>query len=113
MKIERTPEFKDQYRKLTRKNKPLKDKLDKKIGQIIRNPGLGEPKRYDLKHTRGAHVDPFVILYLLISDTILLLYVDHHKCVYNDAPKILGNIEIDFPVLWAVMPSDLKNQFST
>lgn len=111
-KLERTPEFKDQYRRLTKKNKPLQEKLDKKIAQIVKNPEIGEPKKYDLKYTRGTPIYPFVITYLFFSDTILLLYVDHHKCVYEDTPKILANIEINYPELWAVMPDSMREQFS-
>lgn len=45
---------------------------------------------------------------MIIKDTILFIYVDHHNSVYRDAPKVLGNIEVQFPELWAVMSTDLK-----
>jgi len=109
-KIERTQEFKDQYIKLTRRNKALRDKLDKKILQVVKNPVLGEPKSYNLKYTRGTHVDPYVIVYMIFSDTILFLYVDHHNCVYEDTPKVFKDIEIEFPELWAKMPPELRRR---
>jgi mRNA-degrading endonuclease RelE of RelBE toxin-antitoxin system len=109
-KIRRTQEFRDQYEKLTRKNKSLQPKIDNKIRQIVANPTkIGKPKTRDLKYTYGSHVaDHFVIVYMIIEDNILFLYVDHHDFVYKEAPKILGNIEIEFPELWAVMSPDLK-----
>jgi hypothetical protein len=51
-KIRRTQEFRDQFRRLTKKDKPLQDRLDKKIKQIVQNPILGDPKSYNLKYTR-------------------------------------------------------------
>ncbi|OPY51306.1 MAG: hypothetical protein A4E49_02317 [Methanosaeta sp. PtaU1.Bin112] len=111
-KIKRTQEFRDQYVKLTRKNKSLQIKIDSKIKQIAANPTkIGKPKTRDLKYTYGSHVaDHFVIVYMIIEDNLLFLYVDHHDFVYKEAPKILGNIEIEFPELWAVMSPDLKRQ---
>ena len=109
-KIRRTHVFRDQYRKLTKKNKSLQPKIDNKIKQIVANPTkIGKPKTANLKYTYGSHVaDHFVIVYMIIEDNILFLYVDHHDFVYKEAPKILGNIEIEFPELWAVMSPDLK-----
>jgi mRNA-degrading endonuclease RelE of RelBE toxin-antitoxin system len=109
-KIRRTQEFRDQFRRLTKKDKPLQDRLDKKIKQIVQNPTLGDPKSYDLKYTRGSHVNPYVIVYMIIEEAhaILFLYVDHHDFVYNEAPKVFKDIEFEFPELWAVMSPDLK-----
>jgi addiction module RelE/StbE family toxin len=107
-KVGRTQEFKDQFRKLTKKDKPLQNKLDKKIRQIIDNPYIGKPKSHNLKYTCGTHVNPYVIIYMIINDTVLFLYVDHHDFVYEDAPKVLENIEYQFPELWAEMSPDLR-----
>jgi len=38
-------------------------RLLKKIGQILNNPSIGTPKRHKLKHARGSHVNPYVIVY--------------------------------------------------
>jgi mRNA-degrading endonuclease RelE of RelBE toxin-antitoxin system len=74
-KIGRTSEFKKQYKKLTKKNQTIQDRLDDKFKKIINNPEIGEPKSYNLKYTRGTHVDPFVIVYMFFSDTILFLVI--------------------------------------
>jgi mRNA-degrading endonuclease RelE of RelBE toxin-antitoxin system len=56
-KIRRTQEFREQYVKLTRKNKSLQPKIDNKIRQIVANPTkIGKPKTGDLKYTYGSHV---------------------------------------------------------
>ena len=108
-KIRRTLKFRDQYRRLTKKNKSLQPKIDDKIRQIVENPTIGKPKTGNLKYTRGSHVaGHFVIVYMIIEDNIIFLYVDHHDFVYKEAPKVLENIEYEFPELWAMMPPDLK-----
>ena len=107
-KIERTLDFKTQYRKLTKKNHTLQERLDKRLTQIIEDPIIGEPKRYNLKYTRGSHVDPFVVVYMIIEDTILFISVDHHDTVYKEAPKILRDIKLEFPELWAAMSPSLR-----
>jgi len=95
MEYESTPEFDAQFLKLTRKNKALEERLLKKIGQIIDNPSIGSPKRHSLRHARGSHVDPYVIVYRIMGDRIQFLYVDHHDFVYQKAAEILEKIERD------------------
>jgi mRNA-degrading endonuclease RelE of RelBE toxin-antitoxin system len=63
MDYDSTPEFDDQFLKLTKKNKALEARLLKKINQILDNPLIGDPKRRELKHARGSHIDPYVIVY--------------------------------------------------
>jgi addiction module RelE/StbE family toxin len=111
-KIRRTLEFREKYRDVINKNKSLQPKIDKKIKQIATSPTtVGEPKKGNLKYTRGAHVaGNFVIVYMIIDDNIIFLYVDRHDPAYKEAPKVLENIEYQFPELWAVMSPDLKRQ---
>ena len=93
MDFESTPEFEAQFSKLTRKNKALLERFIKKIGQILDNPSIGAPKRHNLKHARGSHVDPYVIVYRIKGDRIQFLYIDHHDIVYSKAAEILEKIE--------------------
>lgn len=93
MDYESTPEFDAQFLKLTRKNKALEERLLKKIERIIDNPLIGTPKRHKLKHARGSHVDPYVIVYRVLGDKLTFLYVDHHNFVYGKAAEILERIE--------------------
>ncbi len=95
MEFESTPEFDAQFSKLTRKNKALEERFLKKISQILDNPSIGTPKRHKLKHARGSHVDPYVIVYRIKGDRVQFLYVDHHDSVYPRAAEILEKIERD------------------
>jgi hypothetical protein len=47
-------------------DKALEERLLKKINHILNNPSIGIQKRHKLKHARGSHVDPYVIVYLII-----------------------------------------------
>ena len=67
--------------------------LLKKIGQILDNPFIGNPKLHELKHVRGSHVDPYVIVYVVRGDIITFLYVDHHDFVYGKAAEIMKKWE--------------------
>jgi plasmid stabilization system protein ParE len=93
MDYDSTQEFDDQFLRLTRKNKALELRLLKKIRQILDNPLMGEPKRHELKHARGSHVDPYVIVYVVRGGKITFLYVDHHNFVYQRAAEIIQKWE--------------------
>ncbi|VVB71842.1 ParE toxin of type II toxin-antitoxin system, parDE [uncultured archaeon] len=93
MDYDSTPEFDDQFLKLTRKNKALRARLLKKIGQILDNSFIGDPKRHELKHARGSHMDPYVIVYVAKGDNITFLYVGHHNFVYSRAAEIMKKWE--------------------
>ncbi len=80
-----TRQFDKRFHKLTRKNQALKDQVFRKISEIIANPEIGVPKRHELKGLRGVHVDPFVIIYVIIGDRIVFLHFDHHDQAYNAA----------------------------
>jgi addiction module RelE/StbE family toxin len=92
----RTIEFRESFKRLTQKNKALQVRLAKKIRQILDNPFIGVPKRHELKHARGSHVDPYVIVYVVRGDTITFVYVDHHDYVYQKATEILKKWELEF-----------------
>ncbi len=93
MEYDSTPDFDANFLKLTRKNTALKERLLKKISQILDNPSIGTPKRHRLRHARGSHVDPYVIVYRIKGDKIQFLYVDHHNFVYEKSAEILEMIE--------------------
>ena len=93
MDFESTPEFEEQFSKLTRKNKALKERFLKKISQILDNPSIGNPKSHNLRKARGTHVNPYVIVYRIKGNWVQFLYVDHHNFVYSRAAEILEKIE--------------------
>lgn len=93
MEYDSTPEFDEQFSKLTRKNKALEERLLKKISQILDNPSIGNPKRHKLRHTFGSHVNPYVIVYRIKGNRVQFLYVDHHDSAYQKAAEIMEKIE--------------------
>lgn len=93
MDYESTPDFDANFKKLTSKNKALEVRLLKKISQILDNPSIGFPKRHTLKHARGSHVNPYVIVYRIRGNRVQFLYVDHHDLVYEKSAAILEEIE--------------------
>ncbi len=98
-RFEPVPDFLDQFDKLTRKDRALRERAIKKIDQILTNPEIGEPKRYRLKMARGVHVNPFVIVYMIVGDKIVFLWFDHHDQAYDKAASILEKMASDYPYL--------------
>ena len=80
--------FKKQFKKLTKKDAALEQRLGKKIKAICENPGIGKAKSHKLKGLRGEHVDPFVIVYGVFGDIIVFVHVDHHDKAYAAAYEI-------------------------
>ena len=98
-RFEPVPDFIDQFDKLTRKDRALRERAIKKIDQILTNPEIGEPKKYRLKMARGVHVNPFVIVYMIVGDKIVFLWFDHHDQAYDKAASILEKTASDYPYL--------------
>jgi mRNA-degrading endonuclease YafQ of YafQ-DinJ toxin-antitoxin module len=65
--------FHKQFKKLTKKDAALEQRLGKKIKAICEDPEIGEPNSHNLKGLRGEHVDPtvFVIIYAVFGDFIV------------------------------------------
>jgi len=81
-KIKFTPYFEDQLKKLKKKDKLLFERLIKKLKDIRNNPEHYKPLRNVLKGMRRSHVDPFIILFEIEEDLIIVHYVKHHDDAY-------------------------------
>ena len=77
-----TPFFEDQLKKLKRKDKPLFQRLIKKIKELKQHPEHYKPLRNVLKGTRRAHLGPFVIIFEIKENIITIHYVKHHDKAY-------------------------------
>ena len=108
-RFEPVPDFIDQFDKLTKKDRALRERAIKKIDQILTNPEIGEPKKYRLKMARGVHVNPFVIVYMIVGDKIVFLWFDHHDQAYDKAASILEKTASDYPYLLRDDYSSKKN----
>src|SRR5512146_1826659 len=87
--------FEKRFKKLTKKDGLLKERIIRKIQEIINNPDIGEPKRHALRGLRSVHIDPFVVAFVVIKNIILLINFDHHDKVYEETPKIIDDLMND------------------
>lgn len=73
--------FKNDVKKI--KDKGLKEKLQKQIDKITRNPNFGKPLKYDLKSERTIYVKPYMLIYSLEGDKLILLRFEHRDEAYK------------------------------
>jgi hypothetical protein len=70
-RLDSTPEFRDSYRKLTRKNARLKDAIDKMMDRVEADPLSGDPKTGLLHGLRQVHVmDHWVLTWELRPEIV-------------------------------------------
>ena len=84
--------FDKKFKKLTKKDGLLKERVIRKLQEISINPEIGEPKCHALKGLRSEHLDPFVIIYTIIKDIFLLINFDDHDKAYDVTPQILDTL---------------------
>ena len=84
--------FDKKFKKITKKDGLLKERVIRKLQEISINPEIGEPKRHALKGLRSEHLDPFVIIYAIIKDSVLLVNFDEHDKAYDTTPQVLYGI---------------------
>ena len=77
-----TPFFEKQLRKFKSKDAVLFERLTKKLKEIRKNPEHYKPLRNVLAGCRGVHLDPFVIIFEIKGDLIIVHYVKHHDKAY-------------------------------
>jgi len=63
----------------------LKQRLEKSVRKIIKNPYFGKPLRYVLKGTRRVHIGPFVLIYEIIEkeEKVIFLKFANHDEAYK------------------------------
>lgn len=79
VKITPSKEFIKDIKRLDSFNR---EKLEKQIRKILKNPRVGKP----LKYTRGEkalYIKPFRLIYALREDEFILLKFEHRKSVYK------------------------------
>ncbi len=60
-----------------------REKLEKQIKKIIRDPTVGKPLKYK-RSERSLYLKPFRLVYAVREDEVILLKFDHRKRVYRD-----------------------------
>lgn len=72
-------------KKLSKKDRSNYNLLVKKILQIAENPHTGKPLHNVLKGKRQVHVDPFVLMYVILENEQKVVFLDftHHDEAYR------------------------------
>lgn len=76
-----TQRFDEQFRKIART--PLRERLEKQVSKIMRNPELGKPLRYYHRGDRTTYVKPYRLIYRVEGDALILINFQHRKEVYR------------------------------
>lgn len=66
---------------IKRLNQFERDKIEKQIKKIIKNPNVGKPLKYK-RGERTLYIKPFRLIYAVRGDGIILLKFEHRKKVY-------------------------------
>ncbi|MDD4650718.1 MAG: type II toxin-antitoxin system RelE/ParE family toxin [Methanothrix sp.] len=90
-----TDYFDKKFEKHTRKDGLLKERVIRELQAVSINPEIEVPKRHALRGLRSVHVDPFVIIYTIIKDIVLLINFDDHDEAYDATPPILNSLLSD------------------
>lgn len=78
------PECEKEIKKLTRRNKALKNELRKKLSQILKDPDRFKPLKKPLAGLRRVHVGKvFVLLFQVSKNRVVLVRFKHHDEVYK------------------------------
>jgi len=77
-----TPFFEKQLKKFKSKDIVLFKRLTKKLKEIRNNPEHYKPLGNVLSGCRRAHLDPFVIVFEIQGNLIVVHYVKHHDEAY-------------------------------
>ena len=65
------------------KDRETKRRLNKRIGEIVKNPEIGKPLRFSMKGSRAVRIKPFRIIYALKEEVLYLLDFEHRETVYK------------------------------
>lgn len=76
-----TKTFERQVRKL--KDGAVKNRIRKKAEEVLENPEIGKPLRFELKGERSIRIQPYRLIYAAVGDTLYFLRVEHRKEVYR------------------------------
>ena len=77
-----TSYFEKQLKKLKKKDPVLCLRLQKKLLEIQSSPQHYKPLKNVLKGKRRVHLDPFIIIFEIQEDLIVVHYVKHHDDAY-------------------------------
>ena len=76
-----TQKFERELRK--QKDEALKNRVRRKIREIIANPETGKPLKFELRGERSIRIPPYRLIYAVEGDTLYLLRFQHREKVYR------------------------------
>ena len=76
-------EFKRIFAKLHKKNRKQSEIILKKIREIKVNPTHYKPLSNELKGHWRVHFDPFVLVYEIVGNVIVITDYGHHDIIYR------------------------------
>ena len=76
-----TQKFDEQTQKI--RHKFLRERIEKQVSKITKNPSFGKPLSHGLKGERTTYVKPFRLIYKVEGDTLILLRFEHRKEIYR------------------------------
>ena len=76
-----TDKFERELRKV--KDKTPKMRVRKKIEEMLEDPEIGKPLRFETRGERSIRISPFRLIYAVEGDTIYLLRFEHRKLAYR------------------------------
>jgi len=92
MKIYQSRAFEKKVKKMS---KPEKGSLDREIGKIAEDPGLGEEKKGDLRgvfiHKFKVKTIQYLLAYRIVNEDLELVMIGPHENYYRDLKQYLKN----------------------
>ncbi len=71
------------FARISKRNRNILDKIDKKIKQILTNPGRFKNLKGDMKGIKRVHIDKhFVLIFEVKETSVRFLDLDHHDKIY-------------------------------
>jgi len=80
--IEFSEEFERSMKKLKKKDIVLFSQIQKKLIEIVENPGHYKPLKNVLAGFRRIHFGSFVLIFKMEGDIIKIISLDHHDNSY-------------------------------
>ena len=76
-----TQKFESDVKKL--RGSPLTEGLKKQIAKVVEHPDVGKPLRYGLRGERTLRAEPYMLIYAVQGENLILLRFEHRKNVYG------------------------------
>ena len=76
-----TDKFEREVKKI--KDRAVKIRVRKKIKEMLEDPEMGKPLRFEMRGERSIRIPPYRLIYAVKGDTIYLLRFEHRKLAYG------------------------------